>query len=203
MGRRIKILIDNGHGEDTRGKQSPDGAFREYAWCREVARMTCDIFQAEGYDAQLLVPEVRDVPLAERCRRANRFDKKDTVLVSIHNNAAGNGSRWMKARGWRIFTTRGITEADELAERIYQQAKKTFRYPLTVGAYSVARLCHDYESNFYILLHSYCPAVLVENFFMDNHEDVAYLATDEAKASCAEVIVQGVKDYIDNYIPTL
>lgn len=30
----MKILIDNGHGENTPGKRSPDGTFREYAYTR-------------------------------------------------------------------------------------------------------------------------------------------------------------------------
>ena len=198
MANKTVILIDNGHGIETAGKCSPDGVFREYSWAREVARMVCDLLQAEGYDARLLVPEVKDVPLAERCRRANKFDKRSSLLVSIHNNAAGDGGRWMKARGWAIYTTKGITEADKLAERIWMRAKSIFRYPLTVRSYSPASLGHDYEENFYILLHSYMPAVLVENFFQDNRDDVAYLRTDAAKAACAEVIVQGVKDYLQN-----
>lgn len=194
----MKILIDNGHGIETPGKRSPDGSFREYAWAREVARMICDILQAEGYDAQLLVPEEEDVSLDERCRRANLFPKADTILVSIHNDAAGKGDRWMGARGWSIFTTKGITQADKLAERIWRRAKETFSWPLTVRSYSTAVMGHDYEENFYILMHSWCPAVLIENFFQDNREDVAYLMSDEGKAACAEVAVLGIKDYLDN-----
>ena len=33
----MKILIDNGHGEDTKGKCSPDGRLKEYAYTREIA----------------------------------------------------------------------------------------------------------------------------------------------------------------------
>lgn len=196
----MKILIDNGHGSNTAGKRSPDGSLREYKWCREVACMVCDILQAEGYDASLLVPEEIDISLAERCRRANRFPKRDTVLVSIHNNAAGDGSRWMNARGWSIYTTKGITEADTLAGCIWDRANKTFKYPLAVRSYSNSKMGHDYEENFYILLHTYCPAVLVENFFQDNKEDVRYLLTPGGKAACAEVIVLGIKDYFRNWI---
>jgi len=192
----MKILIDNGHGSNTPGKRSPDGTLREYAWAREVSCMICDLLQAEGYDAKLLVPELTDISLAERCRRANQYNKKDTILVSIHINAAGNGSKWMKARGWSIYTTRGITNADKLAEKIWYRAKSVFRWPLTVRSYSNQQFGHDYEENYYILLHTYCPAVLIENFFMDNKDDCAYLKTDEAKASCAEVAVAGIKDYL-------
>lgn len=198
MANKTVILVDNGHGEETPGKRSPDGSFRENAWTREVACMVCDMLQAEGYDARLLVPEVRDVSLAERCRRANRYDKRKSILVSVHVNAAGSDGRWRNARGWRIFTTRGVTEADTLAEHIWKAAKATFKAPLTVGSYSSQPLGHDWENDFYIIKKSYMPAVLVENFFQDNKEDVAYLKTDAAKAACAEVIVQGIKDYFRN-----
>lgn len=194
----MTILIDNGHGENTPGKRSPDGKFREYKWCREVAMMACDLLQAMGHDARLLVTEEDDIPLKERCWRANRFKKDDTILVSIHNNAAGNGKEWKQARGWRIFTTRGISEADTLAECIWNAAKRTFKAPLTVGSYSSAKLGHDYENDFYIILHSYCPAVLVEHFFMDNKEDVAYLKTSRGKAECAGVLVDGIIDYLQS-----
>ena len=192
----MTILIDNGHGAETKGKRSPDGTLLEYKWAREVACMVCDMLQAEGFSAKLLVPETEDISLNERCRRANQYNKKDSLLVSIHINAAGNGSKWMSARGWSIYTTRGITEADKLAERIWQRAKRVFKYPLSVRTYSNAQYGHDFESDFYILLHSYCPAVLIEHFFMDNQDDAAYLKTDAAKAACAEVIVEGVKDYL-------
>jgi len=194
----MTILIDNGHGAETKGKRSPDGTLLEYKWCREVANMVCDLLQAEGYKAKLLVPETTDITLNERCRRANLYPKNDSILVSIHVNASGTDGKWRSARGWRIFTTRGITKADTLAEFIWQRAKRAFKYPLTVGAYSNQKNAHDWENDFYILLHSYCPAVLIEHFFMDNKDDVAYLKTDRAKATCAEVIVEGVKDYISS-----
>lgn len=158
--------------------------------------MVCDLLQAEGYNASLLVPEKRDVPLSTRVNRANGFNKKDTILVSIHINAAGSDGRWRSARGWRIFTTRGITEADTLAEYIWNAAKAEFKSPLTVGSYSNQPLGHDWENDFYIIKKTYCPAVLVENFFMDNKEDLAYLKTKIGKVTCAEVIVKGIKDYL-------
>ena len=192
----MTILIDNGHGVETPGKRSPDGTFREYQWCREVANMVCDLLQAEGYKAKLLVPEKTDISLNERCKRANKYDKKDTLLVSIHNNAAGNGQKWAKARGWAVYTTRGITAADRLAEALYQRARQAFKSPLTVRTYSNEQYGHDFEADFKILLRSYCPAVLIEHFFMDNKDDVEYLKTAKAKATCAEVIVAGIKDYL-------
>ena len=47
----MKILIDNGHGENTAGKRSPDGIFREYKYAREIAEAiekTTAKFAGEG-----------------------------------------------------------------------------------------------------------------------------------------------------------
>ena len=207
--KKFKILIDNGHGADTPGKRSPDAAkglwdskyyFFEYSWCREIARMCCDILQAEGYDAELLTPEVLDTPLATRVKRVNnwcnKLGKNNVLLISIHNNACGMGDAWKQARGWEIYTTKGITEADYLAEEIYKVAKTEFKYPLSIRSGGSKPLTHDKEENFYIIFKTYCPAVLVENFFQDNKEDVLFLKSTKGKASCAHVIVQGVENYI-------
>ena len=33
----MRILIDNGHGENTPGKRSPDGKLKEWAYTRDIA----------------------------------------------------------------------------------------------------------------------------------------------------------------------
>ena len=53
----------------------------------------------------------------------------------------------------------------------------------------------DWEENFYILRHSLCPAVLTENFFMDNKKDFAYLISDEGKRNLINTIIQGITSY--------
>ena len=104
----MKILIDNGHGENTPGKRSPDGTFREYAYTREIADEVVRELAKRGYVAERIVKENLDVPLAERARRVNeicaRYGANNVLLVSIHCNAAGNGE-WMNARGWLQATT--------------------------------------------------------------------------------------------------
>lgn len=69
----MKILLDNGHGQDTPGKRSPDGFFREYAYTRFLASQILKQLFALGLDAQLLVPEMEDISLPERCRRVTPF----------------------------------------------------------------------------------------------------------------------------------
>ena len=194
----MKILIDNGHGEDTAGKRSPDWTLREYAYTREIAKVVVKELCDRGYDAELLVPEINDISLAERVRRANdycaKLGKENVILVSIHNNAAGNGE-WKNARGWCCFTTKGKTESDVLAEYLYKAAEKIFvghkiRTDKSDGD-------KDWEYPFYICRKSLCPAVLVENFFMDNKEDLAYLLSDQGKADIIKCHVEGIINYIE------
>lgn len=98
----MKVLIDNGHGENTPGKRSPDGRLREWAYSREIADRVVFELRKKGIDAERIVKEDSDVPLSERCRRANAIYKdtgKKAILISIHCNAAGSGTSWMNARG--------------------------------------------------------------------------------------------------------
>ena len=104
----MKILIDNGHGIDTKGKRSPDGQLLEYAQNRLLAGRIVTDLQARGLDASLLVPEETDISLPERCRRVNEWcrqlSKDNVLLISIHCNAAGRGDRWLSARGSNCYS---------------------------------------------------------------------------------------------------
>ena len=126
----MKIFIDNGHGLMTAGKRSPDGQFREAFYNREIAKRVVSDLRDRGLDAELLVPEDDDISLAERVRRINAacflLGKRSVILVSIHVNAAGNGSKWLNATGWSVYTCKGQTESDKLAECLCQAAIKNF-----------------------------------------------------------------------------
>ena len=73
--------------------------------------------------AQLLVPETEDIPLKERVRRANAIctaqGSANVLLISLHINAAGDGTRWHTATGWSCYTTKGHT----LSDCLYQSAR--------------------------------------------------------------------------------
>ena len=116
----MKILLDPGHGLNTPGKRSPDGTLLEAAYNREIAQLTLSRLQANGHDAQFLVPETEDIPLKERVRRVNAhctaLGKSNVILISIRLNAAGDGTKWMNATGWSCYTCKGQTESDRLAE---------------------------------------------------------------------------------------
>lgn len=51
----MKVLIDNGHGEFTPGKRSPDGEFCEWLFNREISHSIVAALNASGITAELLV----------------------------------------------------------------------------------------------------------------------------------------------------
>ena len=192
----MKILLDNGHGENTPGKRSPDGKLREYLYAREIASMVYDELYNRDYDVELLVPETTDISLSERCKRANEIAKelgnKNVLLVSIHCNAAGNGSTWMGAKGWSVFVSNNAsTNSKLLADCLYNAAEqqklklRTERPGQKYWQQSLA-ICRDTN----------CPAVLIENLFQDNKEDVEFLLSREGKEAIAKLHVDGIIRYI-------
>lgn len=192
------ILIDNGHGHNTPGKRSPDGKFLEYAYNREIAtRIVADLTD-RGNNAQLLVPETEDIPLSERVRRinahCNTLGKSNVILISIHVNAAGNGTKWLNATGWSCYTCKGQTTSDRIAECFYEAAKKNFPDRRIRTDYSDNDL--DWEENFYILRKSLCPAILTENFFMDNPQDLDYLQSRAGKQAIVDTHVEAITEYL-------
>ena len=194
----MKVLIDPGHGIDTPGKRSPDGLLQEYLWNRQVADLILEGLVSAGIDASLVVTETNDVSLKNRVNRVNticnRLGASNVLLVSIHANAAGNGSAWMNAKGWSCYTSKGKTKSDQVAECLYDAFEAEFqdrkiRKDMSDGD-------RDWEENFYVLQKSKCPAVLLENFFYDNREECAWMLQEETKKRIASAAVKGIIKYI-------
>jgi N-acetylmuramoyl-L-alanine amidase len=53
------------------------------------------------------------------------------------------------------------------------------------------------KNHFTILSKTLCPAVLTENFFQDNKEDVAYMLSAEGKKAIIKCHVDGIINYIN------
>ena len=150
-------------------------------------------------DEELLVPEDDDIPLSGRVGHISAhcltLVKKNVIVVSIHVNAAGNGTKWLNATGWSVFTCSGQTESDKLAECLCESAIKNFpgrriRTEMSDGD-------RDWEKDFYILRKSWCPAVLTENFFMDSRSDLEYLQSRAGKQAVVDTHVEGIVEWLE------
>lgn len=195
----ILILVDNGHGNNTPGKRSPDGKVIESSYTREIAKKVVCGLRRLGYNADLLTPEIYDVSLLERVHRVNvkcQSRGKDNVLcVSIHCNAAGNGKDWKNGTGFEIWTSPGKTKSDDLADHFIVFAKRHFEGQ-TIREWKKVDGERDKEARFTILTDTLCAAVITENFFMDNKNDVKYLLSDEGKNAIVRCHIDAIVSYL-------
>lgn len=212
----FKLLVDRGHGINTLGKCSPDRTLVEWEYADYIARQVVKRCKLAGIDAQLLVPEQRDISLTTRCNRVNnwcyKLGKQNVILLSIHVNAAGMGKNWLKAGGWCCFTSKGETKSDTIAEYLYDSAEinlaeyiRTFDVYKKTGFYDSKQRPvrtdksdgdRDWEANFAMVHNTLCPAVLTENLFQDNRQDVKYLLSEEGKEAIINLHVDGIINYI-------
>ena len=206
----IHIILDNGHAnyDITKGKYSPvltteegwddavcyKGRFREGMFNRDIVKRLIELLDglSKSIVVHNIVPEDGDVSLNTRVARANaicdKYGAKNCIFVSIHSNAAGNGKDWYKARGLSVHCCNNCSDmSKKLAQNIYK-AGKDKGY---AGNRSVPKDMIWYN-NFYVIKHTKCPAVLVENLFYDNREDVKLLMDPEHRRKIAEYIYMGI-----------
>ena len=187
------VIIDNGHGVSTPGKRSPDGRLLEWQWTRRMARALSGALAGCGVHAELLVPGNEDVSVMQRCRMVNGLCRHypQAVLVSLHTNAAGDGSRWQSASGWSVFVAEGASGlSGRLAALMYDEARAR-----RVLGNRVTPACGYWTARWPILSRTACPAVLTENMFHDNEGDVDFLLSDEGFAAILDVHLRALSRY--------
>lgn len=187
------IILDPGHGHNTKGKASPvwsDGTqLHEWEFNRDVVRRIQRDLQQLGVKSIILVEEAIDIYLRVRASRANEIAKQfpGSFLVSIHGNAGGG-------EGWEVWTSPGQTESDKLATKLFESAKyylQGFRMRTELGDGDP-----DKEARFTILTGTRCPAVLTENLFYDNEKECRFMMSDYGKELIAKLHVDGIMDYL-------
>lgn len=195
------VIIDYGHSavDPTNGKMSPDGSFKEWVFNRKLGRKICNRLRGQGIDVREIVTEHEDnakITPSARAKRVNAIcDKEGTancLFVSIHSNAAGNGTAWMNARGWSVFIAKNASsESKKLADSVYDAvALEGFkmRKPLPNQKY--------WQENFTVVYKTKCKAILTENLFYDNKEDLALLNDDTIIQKLLDAHVRGILNYM-------
>lgn len=192
---RITVILDNGHGKETPGKRSPDGKVLEWEYTRRLARAVKERLERSGYNVVLLTPEDTDIPLSVRCKRANRICREkgaaNCLLISLHLNAAGNGSSWRYATGWQVCVSNNASKRSlALAEALFDSASLSLkvRYPSAGQKF--------WRQNLAICRDTDCPAVLTESLFMDCKSDCRILRSDDGFSDLADLHCRGIMEYV-------
>ena len=198
--KKLVVILDNGHGENTKGKCSPDKRLLEWEWTREIACRLHNLLVINGIDTILLVPEDKDISLSERVKREKKITKeakkagKETCLISIHINAAGGDGKWKTATGWSGWIAQEASEkSKQLAQLLYAQAEE-----FGLQGNRCVPSTKYWTANFTICTDTSCPAVLTENLFQDTKEEVDFLLSEEGKQIIIDLHYNAIKKYIES-----
>ncbi|MBC8757472.1 N-acetylmuramoyl-L-alanine amidase [Kordia sp. YSTF-M3] len=189
------VLLDNGHGGlingtyQTPGKRSPiwnDGTqLFEGEFNRAIVNGIIEDLTRLRIPYVNIAPEYRDVTLETRMNRANKYNSRKSFYLSVHSNAGGG-------HGSEVFTSRGNTKSDKIATVFGEEFKREFPNRRLRTDFSDGDL--DKERNFYVLKNTRMPAILTENFFMDNEEECkSLLMTREGRAKIIKYHVETIK----------
>lgn len=185
----ITILIDNGHGNDTIGNESPiwdDGTqLFEWEYTRRLADDIIKKLNESDIFAIKIVPELNTITLSERAKRVNNICKdRKCILISLHCNLG-------KGTGWECWSTTNKNNSDKLADVFVETFKELFP----------DKKCRGHkEKNFTLLYKSNCPCIITENFFMDNEDDCKFLLSEEGFKRIVDFHVKSIINYINKVL---
>lgn len=190
-------IIDAGHGGiingkyQTAGKRSPyfpDGTqLYEGVYNRIIMNNVIEMLEDEGIQYLTIYDGNKDMPLHRRSIIANDIADKvddDVMLISIHANADGDGSRWTKPKGIETFYYPSSTEGKKYAKQMQELLIK-----YTGGVDRGIK-----SSKFYILRKTSMPAILIETGFMTNMEECSKLKSSEYQNQISKAIVEFIKN---------
>ena len=186
------FIIDAGHGPNTAGKRCyksfDPNETREYELNSRIAAYVVDLLDIRGHMG-IRVDDVmgnKDIPVSERARKANTYYNAK-AYISIHHNAdpdkVDDDGVNDAARGITVFHY-PTSEDSERAERMYdilieETGLRGNRRSPIIGTKD---LC--------VIRETRMPALLIENGFMDNKDDVAIILTDLHARLTAKAIVR-------------
>lgn len=182
------IGLDDGHGTDTSGKQTPDG-FKENLFDDAVKQELISELRFNGFSICDCSPDRTDNSLADRVAR-ERAGNCD-IFVSIHYNAMG-GVWQTNAGGIETYYCGSDTDKSKrLADCVHSELIKgtTLKNRGVKSDYSL------YSTGLYVLQKTKSPAILVECGFMDNPTEAALMKSSEYRHECAAEICRGICKY--------
>lgn len=181
-----KVMIDAGHGPNTLGKRAPDDSMREFHFNKAVA----DLVIAELNRYKNVVVRAahdstgrRDVPLRERTNKANAWGAD--LYVSIHANALKDS--WSNAKGIETFVHPNSSASSRRMANLLQTELIKATGLVNRGVKT---------ANFHVLRVTKMPAVLSENGFMDNRDELKLLKSADYRKKVADAHVKAIVQFL-------
>ena len=199
--RKLIIILDPAHGKNIKGKCSPDKSHYEWEWSRKICKMLANKLPDLGFKVYYTNTSEDEIGLSRRVKNAECIScpsdcKK--LLVSLHNNAAGDGSAWCGARGYEIYTSKGQTKSDKYADIIMTHLRHDFKSTEGIRErVDLSDMDYDKEQNFTVLTGDY-SAVLIEWLFQDNQRDLEMLEDNNINQMFVSSLVKALMEIDTN-----
>ncbi len=202
---RYLWCLDNGHGKLQAGKRSPlfdDGKTRffEYEFNRDIVERIMKVLDEKGVKYFDVVPDFLEVGsfLEERVDRANK-KKSDLpkIYVSVHANAgpAPSAESWVSSsiKGAETWFAQNSTKGKKIAA-VFQ------KHIIAKTGMKNRNLKSTAEKPLYVLQKTIMPAILTENGFYNNKEEVADLMKDSFRQKIADAHIDAILEIEKNGI---
>ncbi len=225
-GRKIRVMLDPGHGGMDPGAIGPRG-LKEKDVVLSIGRTVRDLLRGEeGYEVRMTRDSDVFLPLEERTAMANQ--SRADIFVSLHINA----SRSERAEGISTYVLNRATDRHslELAARengvpaarlstvrfiiddlsTFGRKKESLRLAKTVNDAIVRNVNGRFgkvadlglkQAPFYVLVGARMTAVLVESSFITNRREEARLQDAGYREAIAGSVAEAIRYYGKNGSP--
>ena len=186
------LILDAGHGFDTKGKRNEKEGFYEYDFNNKIQYLIKDMLKDYDIDIVMTNPQpniTSDVLLSERVKRANKwFNKNDKQLfISLHANAYADS----KAKGTETYTANNASKNSEnFANMVNTEIYNVFK---KYDSNAKNRGCK--KANFVVIRDTKMPSVLIEYGFYTNNDDLKTLKNKQKEL--AEATIRAILKYFN------
>lgn len=189
---RLHIVLDAGHGADDSGKLGINQALEKDVNLAIVAYLQ-ELLQQHGITVTLTRSD--DLPLYEEGVSNKKMsdmkkriqiitDAQADAVVSIHQNSYTESA----VCGPQVFYYKDSAEGERLATCIQS------RFTDLLGEKNRRKV--KANKDYYLLLHTPIPTVIVECGFLSNPAEAEDLVTESYQRQVAEVVCHGIMDYL-------
>ena len=187
------ICIDPGHGGVDPGKVGVNNAL-EKDINLAISILLREKLQELGYE--VIMTREKDEGLYEEGEKRKKMadlkrriamieEKKPDLVIGIHQNSFTQQS----SKGAQVFYYKDSAQGAEFAATMQAQLKEE----LADGNNREAKA----NNNYYMLVHTTAPMVIIECGFLSNPEEAEKLVTVEYQNQLADIIVHGVQKHFE------
>lgn len=205
MSKKPLVYLDYGHYKGISGHCSPDGQVQEYAVVRQIGRylkaklIKAGIAVSETHPEELRLGSKND-DLSSRCIRANHWFLEDgrdheCIFVSLHTDAT-TSIGWSSASGCSFHVCSNCSVKSRVLQSSY--LKVFTENNLTGNRMGAVR-----TNDFYVLIHTKMPAILVENLFITNKDDCKILSNINEDNRLVVAHLAAIRDYFVSVVEEL